>query len=588
MANNNMLDSNENIVKHGVWIEIRKIQEYIFSTPILKVMSGANSLLGELLFHHLQELAKKRGNEWALAENNVDKYNDKPSIDIKEDNPFDAFKSGILNYLGGHFQAIFTTREGAKNFSNKAVEYAHSNVPGITIDCFIFPILKNFYDTDKKLREIKNGLCPEYIIESRVDVPLTSSWSLPCEWSGYGVAVETAKDKKVSLEVKKKYDQGEKFNKSLTKDILCFFEKELYKKIWNEFDNWKDSKTVTDFKDLIAPKKTRHDLPTGNLAIIAIDGNSYGKAMENVKKNIKEDKSYAEGNFKLELFWYKARCLMRNALGAGIKAAVDAKNHHKVKMDEIYNHLPFRILMLGGDDLLLVCAAELAFDFIIGFEKEFREKQTESSFSFSAGIAIVPVSFPFHASHELAEELLSSAKIASKNSKIDSKISYVDWHILYTGHTDSLEAIRRRDFQFTFKFENFSAASYETLLLTPKPYPITLTDNDNRVYLKRLWEAPIVKNSFNIGTKDSEETQRKLKQMRISIKQGRKKAIMDLETYFPDWKESFDMTELWHSKKMSDEWNVYVSSLYDLIEMAELKKEFVRKADFKPKLQGVG
>ncbi|MBF0240205.1 MAG: hypothetical protein HQM12_21080, partial [SAR324 cluster bacterium] len=125
---------------HGVWIEIRKVQDYIFDTPKLKVMLGANSLIGELLFQDLRELAES----YFLMNKKIDALQvnqpDDVTIDIDKDNPWAAFQKHILNYFGGHFQAVFLSYDCARNFAEKARNLAQTKVPGLTMDCFVFPI----------------------------------------------------------------------------------------------------------------------------------------------------------------------------------------------------------------------------------------------------------------------------------------------------------------------------------------------------------------------------------------------------------------------------------------------------------------
>ena len=112
--------------------------------------------------------------------------------------------------------------------------------------------------------------------------------------------------------------------------------------------------------------------------------------------------------------------------------------------------IPVVPLVLGGDDLTVVCDGRQAMGFTKTFIAAF-ERETEADSTISAvmkktpcqgkvtscaGVAIVKPHFPFHASYALAEELLKSAKKCKPNSAID-------FHMLYDASGADLERIRR-------------------------------------------------------------------------------------------------------------------------------------------------
>ncbi|MBF0240062.1 MAG: hypothetical protein HQM12_20360 [SAR324 cluster bacterium] len=575
--------------QHGVWIEVHGIQDYIFETPILKIMTGANSLMGEWLFYDLPELARSSDKGWELYKAE-ESFKALDSLDLEADDPYTKVKQGILNCLGGHFQALFTNKEGAEAFARSAQHQAHEKVPGIALDCFVFPVLENFKKTDDRLGHIKKGTDPEYPkIKFKAPAPLSiTPWGTPCEWSGKGMATTFVKKKKVKVSnlTEIKYLQGDKFDDDILKthDVLRLFEVELFEELREKFvfprnlnpeepgkegseDTLKvTSKSESDFKKLIE-YSFRNTLPTGSLAVIAIDGNGYGDAMKTAQKNISPDTPYLQGAYELECFWYRARRLMRDSLKSAILGTVETLELHK-----LFKHLPFRILMLGGDDLLLVCAAEAAFEFLIQFDQAFSGQQKNSSFSFSAGAAVVPVKFPFHASQELAEQLLASAKIGFRQKKSQNKDytqSFVDWHILTTGHTDSLTEIRQRDHQFHFLFPD---QTRETLLLTPRPYPIS--DPDTQISLEKLWHLQDLQNQI-LEPQKQEQARRKLKEMRHSLKLGRYISQHHFNQFFDNSFLKDFSRELWPEKacvslSQNPEHQVYTTWFYDFIELLEL------------------
>jgi hypothetical protein len=109
------------------------------------------------------------------------------------------------------------------------------------------------------------------------------------------------------------------------------------------------------------------------------------------------------------------------------------------------NITPIVPLVLGGDDLTVVCdgrqALQFTKKFIDCFEEETRQHSGVNSIlkngvTSCAGVAIVKPHFPFFAGYQLAEELLKSAKKLKP-------LSAIDYHILYDASGPNLDRIRR-------------------------------------------------------------------------------------------------------------------------------------------------
>jgi hypothetical protein len=113
-------------------------------------------------------------------------------------------------------------------------------------------------------------------------------------------------------------------------------------------------------------------------------------------------------------------------------------------------------LVLGGDDLTVVCDGRIAVAFAREFLERFERKTAvgrvgelsalrpgaaSPGLSACAGVAIVKPHFPFHAAYELAEDLLSSAK-QIKQRLPGKPSSALDFHVLYDSSDASLARIR--------------------------------------------------------------------------------------------------------------------------------------------------
>lgn len=112
---------------------------------------------------------------------------------------------------------------------------------------------------------------------------------------------------------------------------------------------------------------------------------------------------------------------------------------------------PIVPLVLGGDDLTVVCdgrqALQFTKKFIDCFEEETRQHPGINSIlkngvTSCAGVAIVKPHFPFYAGYQLAEEVLKSAKAIAKK-RPERFVSAIDYHILYDASGPDLDRIRR-------------------------------------------------------------------------------------------------------------------------------------------------
>ena len=114
------------------------------------------------------------------------------------------------------------------------------------------------------------------------------------------------------------------------------------------------------------------------------------------------------------------------ALDEATKAAfVNAKEKTKVALGKV--DLRIKELILSGDDMTVVCDADIALEFTKNFIKEFenetdkKKPAIEQKLTMCAGIAYCNEKFPFHYAVSLAEELCSAAKKHSKNKYVENQ-----------------------------------------------------------------------------------------------------------------------------------------------------------------------
>jgi len=148
-----------------------------------------------------------------------------------------------------------------------------------------------------------------------------------------------------------------------------------YQKFLDDNPRNKEFKNISDFSN-----------SKNKIAVIHIDGNGLGQLIPNLKK--KHNLELSEFSKKLD--------------EATKKAFDDARD----------DGMSIREIVLGGDDVTVICNANDALRFTKNFLENF-EKETKNSFTkltACAGIAYCNEKYPFHYAVDLAEELCGVAK----------------------------------------------------------------------------------------------------------------------------------------------------------------------------------
>jgi len=233
-----------------------------------------------------------------------------------------------------------------------------------------------------------------------------------------------------------------------------------------------DSRLMRDINKL---EKLFEREETPWLAIVHADGNGLGQIFLNFEDYIGNDKSNRAYIRKYRKFSLE----LDECTEAAFQKAIDV-------LPSKNDNLPLVPLIVGGDDLTVVCYGYHALEFTRVFLQEF-EKQTQqkshiaevaqSAFqvnrlSACAGISIVKRHFPFSVAYELAEKLIKSAKDVKRkitkpnsNGKTPFPCSAIDFHILYDTSGIEFDSIRK----------NLKSAS--NTLLYNRPYIVSDMDD---------------------------------------------------------------------------------------------------------------
>ncbi len=129
-----------------------------------------------------------------------------------------------------------------------------------------------------------------------------------------------------------------------------------------------------------------------------------------------------------------------------------AQKAYKSVSDDIVSIRP---IVIGGDDLTVICRADIAVDFVKSyldaFETETKNKLGEThKLTACAGIAFIKSSYPFYYGYELAETLCGLAKKDAKSEAMKEKNkglapSCLMFHKVQSSFVEDYEAIQKKE-----------------------------------------------------------------------------------------------------------------------------------------------
>jgi hypothetical protein len=235
-------------------------------------------------------------------------------------------------------------------------------------------------------------------------------------------------------------------------------------------------------------------------AIVCLDGNDMGaqfRVYEEQHKDVSE---------KEKTEWYKK---MSNALtactqGAFYKALTKILNdwwyeegvYLILSQDELLV-LPFRPLVLGGDDVTAIVHCSYAMDFAKTLIAEFNRlskehghlwEGTNGELTISAGIAYTNTSLPLHTSIPYTESLLASAKGKFRKDKKEGEATpaAIDWENVTESMLDTPTARRERDLVFCDE----DMETKTKITLTERPYKIADLEKLETEVVAKLKSVP--------------------------------------------------------------------------------------------------
>jgi CRISPR/Cas system-associated protein Cas10 (large subunit of type III CRISPR-Cas system) len=332
-------------------------------------------------------------------------------------------RDGLFNEFGvkedsivraaGNIRHVFKNTEDCEKAVLKFPKKVMATAPGITISQAVVTLKADLSDYEEKANELENRLRIQRNKPVRsMTLGLTAIHRAPS--TGLPAVEEHGEDGMIDEASKKKIDQHQATRKLVEKSFGKSFGKSLSQK-----------EIAYDIEDITG----KNDW----IAIIHADGNGMGAIFREVGKDKDKMKEFSE----------QVSSITEAAAQKAFQSVED-----KYKWEKI---IPIRPVVLGGDDLTLICRADLAVDYTKTFLEAFEDfeeeakKQSDKNLTACAGIAFVKSSYPFHYAVNLAESLCKRAKDKARTINKDLPPSCLMFHKVQDSFVEDFEKIIERE-----------------------------------------------------------------------------------------------------------------------------------------------
>lgn len=369
---------------------VQGIQSFIFQTNTLREIVGASELVEEIC---TKMFAEQLG--VSISELNED-------------------GNAIIN-AAGNIKYIFDHEDKCKEVFREFPKQVLEAAPGITISQAVIE-LRDGLNLSDALHELEIRLRKERNMPMQ---PITLGLM------GIQRSRETGLPERYHMSNPEDYCDEGTFRKRKAADTYSLLKKAIGVEMADMVKTTNRVDSFTDANDWIA--------------VIHADGNGLGQIVKAISEN---DSSGRDSHTFSSL-------LNQSTIDAAKSAAgIVFENATKNGTD-----LPFRPVVLGGDDLTVIIRGSLAMTFIQNYLEAF-EKFTKENFmalareynnlenglTACAGIAYVKSSFPYYYAYNLAEELCAAAKKDSNREK-----SCIMFHKVQDSFVESYEDITKRE-----------------------------------------------------------------------------------------------------------------------------------------------
>jgi len=370
-------------MKHYLYgLTIHSIQGYIFQTNKLKEIAGASELVEQICTELFAKILEKKNFEELRVDPNA----------IRN-------AAGNIRYLFDETQ-LELCKKVVREFPKTVLEFA----PGVQIGQAVIELDKKPESSDfkclEKLLTVQRSNPFRPVDLGYMAVNRSRRTGLPSverkPFKGEFLINDQATKNKLDLIGPQNKIEGSRVN-------VAFFGGGI-----------SNEKVPVDVEKIVSSKDPNYSW----LAVIHADGNNMGQALRDLGKEKIAQDDYSEASKTF------SEIIDNSTKSAAQKTFYDTLS--KEEIDRV-GFFPFRPIIVGGDDLTIVCRADLALEFTQSYLKEF-EAQTKKNFSDKgftgdlkngltacAGIAFIKVNYPFHYAVDLAEKLCTHAKKDAKS-----------------------------------------------------------------------------------------------------------------------------------------------------------------------------
>ncbi len=381
-------------MSYDLYVDLRAIQRYIFSSNKLRDNLGASYLVSHI---------------------------------------FDDFKDENTGFCGGgnlyrQCDNEIRAKEIVRDLSRAIFETA----PGLSFNAAIVKTKEN-EDFSSRIKRLHQKLEEEK--QNHQQITTLRSYGVNAQCSSGPLSAQYRdpfeKDKYISEVVyaKRKLFKNDKENDKEVDTISDEYSQYLSD----------DFKLTEEFLE-ISPLKGEDS----HIAVVHIDGNGIGA----IFSTLKTLSDYQEFSKKLNNDMQQALRETIKILEDKIRKGEWDYNYKTVNEQNILKYiLPLRPIYIGGDDITFVCEGRLGIELSCIFIEEVQKLLNRDDVSFCAGVAIAKTNFPFFQIYKAADALCRSAKNKRlqdiKEEVAKKSDSYIDFHMINSSVYSNLEKVRK-------------------------------------------------------------------------------------------------------------------------------------------------
>ena len=397
-------------MSYDLFVDLRAIQNYIFSSNKLKDNIGASYIVSTLL-------NKVEGKD--LCKNS--------SGDIKSDSGSENKEEEKGFCGGGNLYLQCKTEDEAKNIVRNLSKRIFEKAPGLSFNAVI---LKAEEEKDFSYR--MQRLYQKMAEEKRTHHQITTlpSYGINAQCSAGPLSAQYLDNSEGS---RKYISEVVQVKRIAAKRAESEFKDKYKEALGDDFE-------PTDEFLKISPLKGEDS----HIAVVHIDGNGIGA----IFSTLKTLSDYQEFSKKLNTDMHKALRETIKILEDKIRKGEWDYNYKTVNEENVLKYiLPLRPIYIGGDDITFVCEGRLGIELSCIFIEEVQKLLNRDDVSFCAGVAIAKTNFPFFQIYKAADALCRSAKNKRlqdiKEEVAKKSDSYIDFHMINSSVYSNLEKVRK-------------------------------------------------------------------------------------------------------------------------------------------------